>query len=105
METLPLSPREVEVLRSLAWGYSLKEIAAELDVSAKTIETYKMRAMKKLGLSGRVQLVRHAVENGWFVVEQNTAAGNARNGEAEPLLPFRVRPHLRLQCDSEQVNS
>ena len=61
-----LSPREADVLRLLALGYSNKEIAARLEISVKTVETYKARGMEKLGLGSRVDLVRYAVEQGWL---------------------------------------
>lgn len=61
-----LSERELSVLRLIASGYTNKEIAAQLDVSVKTIETYKARSMEKLGLRSRVDIVRVANEHGWF---------------------------------------
>ncbi len=61
-----LSDREKEVLRLIALGYSNKEIAAQLDLSAKTIETYKARLIEKLGLSSRSELVRYALNQGWL---------------------------------------
>lgn len=61
-----LSPREREVLRLVAMGYTNKEIAAKLDVSCKTIETHKARSMSKLSLFGRSDIVRLAVRLGWF---------------------------------------
>jgi DNA-binding NarL/FixJ family response regulator len=61
-----LSDRETEVLRLIAFGYANKEIAAQLDVSVKSVETYKARAMEKLNLRGRVDIVRLANERGWF---------------------------------------
>ena len=64
--TCDLSEREAEVVRQIALGYSNKEIAARLAVSVKTVETYKTRAMKKLKLSSRVDLVRYAVQRGWL---------------------------------------
>ena len=62
----PLSRREEEVLRLVARGYSSKEIAARYGLSGKTIETYKMRSFTKLGLTGRPDVVRYALEHGWF---------------------------------------
>jgi DNA-binding NarL/FixJ family response regulator len=62
----PLSEREREVVRYVAHGYSNKEIAAKLDVSVKTIETYRYRATEKLGLHGRADLVRYAIDQGWL---------------------------------------
>ena len=61
-----LSYREKEVLHLIALGYSNKEIAGQLDLSAKTIETYKARLIEKLGLSSRAELVRYALNHGWL---------------------------------------
>jgi DNA-binding NarL/FixJ family response regulator len=61
-----LSVREAEVLRLIARGLPVKQIATQLDVSARTIETYKARGMEKLGLTTRAELVRHATRNGWL---------------------------------------
>lgn len=61
-----LSDREADVVRLTAYGYSNKEIAAQLDVSVKTVDTYKMRAMGKLGLHSRAALVRYALQRGWL---------------------------------------
>jgi DNA-binding NarL/FixJ family response regulator len=64
--TMDLSERESEVLRLIARGYANKEIAAQLNLSVKTVETYKARSMEKLGLRSRVDIVRVAVERGWL---------------------------------------
>lgn len=61
-----LSNRESEVVRLAANGYSNKEIALQLGISGKTVDTYKLRAMEKLGLHSRVSLVRYALQNGWL---------------------------------------
>jgi DNA-binding NarL/FixJ family response regulator len=61
-----LSEREVEVLRLTAVGHSNKAIAGILQLSAKSIETYKARAKDKLGFHSRVELVGYAVERGWL---------------------------------------
>jgi len=66
-----LSQREREVLELIARGYSNKEIAARLDLSIKTVETYKARSMDKLGLQGRASLVRFAMEQGWLEDRQS----------------------------------
>ena len=62
----PLSEREVDVARQTAAGHSNKEIAARLELSIKTVETYRARAMDKLGLQSRAGLVRYAVQQGWL---------------------------------------
>jgi DNA-binding NarL/FixJ family response regulator len=64
-----LSDREVEVLRLTAVGHSNKAIANLLQISVKSIETYKARAMDKLGFSSRVELVGYAVGKGWLASE------------------------------------
>jgi len=59
-----LSDRELEVLRLVARGYSSKQIAGQIFVSAKTVETYRARLIEKLGLKTRSDLVRYAVHTG-----------------------------------------
>jgi DNA-binding NarL/FixJ family response regulator len=61
-----LSERESEVLRLIASGYSNKEIAGRLSLSVKTVEAHKANAMRKLGLSGRIDIVKYAVLQGWL---------------------------------------
>ena len=62
----PLSPREDEILRLVAWGYSHKEIATQLELSVKTVETHKTNAMHKLRLHSRIDIVRFALLEGWL---------------------------------------
>jgi DNA-binding NarL/FixJ family response regulator len=62
-----LSDREAEVLRLIALGFANKEIASQLDLSVKTVETFKTRSMEKLGLRSRVDIVRYAVDRGWLL--------------------------------------
>jgi len=50
----------------VARGFSNKEAAAQLEVSIKTVETYKARAAEKLGLRTRAGIVRLAAEQGWL---------------------------------------
>ena len=64
--TMELSDRETDVLRLIANGHSNKEISTRLAISVKTIETYKARAMEKLGFKSRVDVVRHAASKGWL---------------------------------------
>jgi two-component system invasion response regulator UvrY len=58
-----LSTREMEVLRRVATGNTLKEIAAELSLSEKTIGTYRSRISEKLGVSTNVELARYALKH------------------------------------------
>ncbi|SEP48025.1 two component transcriptional regulator, LuxR family [Methylobacterium sp. ap11] len=62
----PLSPRETETLRLIAQGFSNKEIARRIDVSVKSVETYKARAAEKLGLKTRAEIIRYGATHGWF---------------------------------------
>ena len=62
--TRNLSLREREVLILVATGHTNREIAAQLGVSIKTIETYRMRLLDKLGLKTRAELVRYAMNMG-----------------------------------------
>ena len=57
-----LTPREREVLRLIARGYTYKEIARELFISAKTVESHVSSVLRKLQLSTRHQLTRWATE-------------------------------------------
>ena len=61
-----LSEREAEVIKEVARGYTNQEIADRLSLSVKTVETYRARAMEKLGLTSRAALVRYALERGWL---------------------------------------
>jgi len=61
-----ISERESSVLRMMAVGHSNKEIADVLDISVKTVEVHKANGMRKLGLRGRIDVVRYAVLNGWL---------------------------------------
>ena len=58
-----LSPRELEVLRLVATGKTIKEIAAGLSLSEKTVGTYRSRISEKLGLSTKVELARFALQH------------------------------------------
>jgi two-component system response regulator NreC len=60
------SERESEVLRHIAAGYSNKEIASRLTLSVKTVEAHKANAMRKLGLNGRIDIVKYAILQGWL---------------------------------------
>ncbi|MFT3883315.1 MAG: response regulator [Gemmatales bacterium] len=61
-----LSKRELEVLKRIALGEAVKNVAVALELGMRTVETYKARAMEKLGLNNRADLIRFAQQNGWF---------------------------------------
>ena len=58
-----LSNRELEVLRLVAAGKTIKEVADELSLSEKTIATYRLRLAKKMGLATNVELARYAIQH------------------------------------------
>ena len=58
-----LSDREFEILKLIARGLSLKEIAEQLHISAKTVTTYRARILEKTGLASNAELTRYMVEN------------------------------------------
>jgi DNA-binding NarL/FixJ family response regulator len=64
--TPALTAREVEVLKFTAAGLTNKEIARRLDIGVKSVETYKARAIEKLGLKTRSDIVRYALAQGWL---------------------------------------
>jgi DNA-binding NarL/FixJ family response regulator len=64
--TLSLSERERDVLIALARGLTYKDIAEQLGVGVRTIETYRRRVVDKLGLRTRADFLRYAVELGWI---------------------------------------
>ncbi|MFM7318649.1 MAG: response regulator [bacterium] len=70
-QTKDLSERETEVLRQLASGYGMKEVANNMKLSIKTVDTYKRRSFEKLGLRSRVELLKFALINGWFYEEHS----------------------------------
>jgi two-component system, NarL family, response regulator NreC len=60
----PLSEREHEILRLLALGHTNQEIASQLFLSVRTVETHRAHIMQKLRISTRAELVRYALERG-----------------------------------------
>lgn len=61
----PLSQREIQILSLVANGYTNKEIANELAISVKTVETHKANSMQKLDLKSRAEIVDYARFRGW----------------------------------------
>ena len=59
-----LSPREGEVMRMMLGGRRLKEIAADLGISVKTVTTHRARLLRKLKLADNLGLYRYGVRNG-----------------------------------------
>ena len=59
-----LSPREREVMTMILSGRRLKEIAATLDISVKTVTTHRSRLLRKLGVEDNLGLYRYGIRNG-----------------------------------------
>lgn len=58
-----LSDREYQILRMIATGRTPKEIAADLNLSEKTVGTYRMRLLEKMSMKRNAELIRYAIEN------------------------------------------
>lgn len=71
----PLSEREQQVLLGLAKGYTNKEIGEQIDLSVKTIETYRARISAKLQLRSRADIVRYAIAQGLLRPETIASEG------------------------------
>ena len=63
-QTEPLSKRELEVLRLIGLGHTNTEISAKLFLSVRTVESHRARIHEKLGVTGRAELVRYALDHG-----------------------------------------
>jgi DNA-binding NarL/FixJ family response regulator len=61
--TVPLTTREIEILKLFAEGFINKEISDHLDISIRTVETHKNHIMKKLELKSTVELIKYAIRN------------------------------------------
>jgi DNA-binding NarL/FixJ family response regulator len=59
-----LSDREFQVVRAIARGQTVSEIAAQMSLSVKTVSTYRSRALEKMGMRSNAALTRYAIENG-----------------------------------------
>jgi DNA-binding NarL/FixJ family response regulator len=58
-----LSDREYQVLRLIGSGQTVSDIARDLGLSVKTVSTYRMRVLEKLGMRTNAELMRYAIEN------------------------------------------
>ena len=59
-----LSDREFEVMRGIASGETVSEIAARMHLSVKTVSTYRARLLEKMGMENNAELTRYAIQNG-----------------------------------------
>jgi DNA-binding NarL/FixJ family response regulator len=63
----PLSPRELEVVKLIAEGFTSEEIAGQLFISKKTVDRHRANVLEKLGMRNRVELTRYAIRRGLVV--------------------------------------
>ena len=64
-----LTKREREVVKLVAEGYKNKEVAEELGIAVKTVETHRANIMNKLAFRNVAQLIRYAIQKGLVSVE------------------------------------
>ena len=76
-----LSNRELQVLKLVAEGFSSREVAEQIFVSTKTVETYRSRFAEKLGLKSRAQIVQYALNLGLLSPEKFTLGKRKSNSE------------------------
>jgi two-component system, NarL family, response regulator NreC len=65
----PLTAREAEVLRLAVRGHTVQQIALELSISPRTVETHRANFMRKLGLHSQTEVVRYAVRHGILLAD------------------------------------
>lgn len=68
MDVEGLSPRELEILRLIVQGYTNHQMAAELNISVRTVESHRANLMSKVNVRSRVELVRYARSHGMMEV-------------------------------------
>jgi DNA-binding NarL/FixJ family response regulator len=61
---LSLTPREAEIVRLIGAGMQVKQVAAELGISVSSVNTYRNRIFRKMGLSSNAALIRYALKSG-----------------------------------------
>ena len=66
-----LTPREIEVLRLLAQGYTNRQIAEQLTLSVRTVESHRANLLDKLNLHSRLELVRYAAQHNLLETEKH----------------------------------
>jgi DNA-binding NarL/FixJ family response regulator len=81
---IPLTPRELEVLRQVAAGLRNRQIADRLVLTEQTVKNHLSRIMHKLGVPNRTHAVTFAVRQGWLTLEE--VAGGTRDAIFDPAL-------------------
>jgi DNA-binding NarL/FixJ family response regulator len=81
---MPLTPRELEILRLVADGLRNREIAKRLDVSLQTVKNHLSTVLHKLGVRNRARAVTYAVRQGWLP-RANAPVSTAKRGASGPV--------------------
>lgn len=82
--TIPLTPRELDVLRHVAAGMRNREVGELLDVSEQTVKNHLSSILHKLGVPNRTHAVTFAVRQGWLSLDEMTTDGEAPAVPSEP---------------------
>lgn len=78
--SVPLSPHELQILRLAARGMRNREIASELCVSSRTVESHLTAIFTKLGVASRTEAIVHAASHGWLALDREPPPAGIRVG-------------------------
>ena len=87
-----LTKREHEILKLLAEGRSVKDIASSFDLSVKTVEAHKFNLMRKLGIHNKAQLVQFAIQKKVIRLPEQVAGPWSRASDIRDRLPLAAGP-------------
>ena len=79
--SIPLTPRELDILRHVAAGLRNREVGVLLDVSEQTVKNHLSSILHKLGVPNRTHAVTFAVRQGWLTLEDSTDDGHRATAE------------------------
>ncbi|MGZ8437234.1 MAG: LuxR C-terminal-related transcriptional regulator [Candidatus Limnocylindrales bacterium] len=85
-EDIPLTPRELEVLRQVAAGMKNRQIAEQLVLTEQTVKNHLSTIMHKLGVPNRTHAVTFAVRQGWLTLDEVAAEATSRSPGAPALI-------------------
>lgn len=78
-KVIPLSPREMEILHAVTYGFSNKEIASKLGISHQTVKNHLNAILRKLNVSDRIQASVYALRQGWVALQGKANGDNKKN--------------------------